>query len=417
MFSGRAAAPAQDGKKDDAEILSNAWIEVTKPKAYLIKEGGNLEIKTGDEIGKGSTVMTDAGGAAVLHFPDGSLLRLDGNTKIVLTESFFSNKVMDTKVGVRLLLGRVWSKVVSLASPESSWQVKSSSAVATVRGTAFSVEYRSGKTTILAVEHSIEVKAVNPKTDEVIETAKTLMVENQIIQISESAAQSIAENKSKPEEVMKVAPAGKDILESDWVKNSRKSGTETEAVEVRMKDLREKGKIEEEVRKEVREEIKAKREELRGELKPEDGDKEEANTKAETGTNTSESSGTRTGTGSISSPESSAETFKAVSITLEPVRGAQISERQTLTMTLYALDGQGAKRDVTKEAKWQVTGPIGQMKSAGVFLAALGDEVSEIGTGKGEIQALWNGLQSNVISITTLGFVDTTGDESTPISF
>ena len=35
------------------------------------------------------------------------------------------------------LVGQAWSKIISLATPDSVWEVRTSTAVATVRGTAF----------------------------------------------------------------------------------------------------------------------------------------------------------------------------------------------------------------------------------------------------------------------------------------
>ena len=53
----------------------------------------------------------------------------------------FEEKTNKLNVRLNLLWGRVWSKVITVLTPESAWEVKTTSAVAVVRGTAFGVEY------------------------------------------------------------------------------------------------------------------------------------------------------------------------------------------------------------------------------------------------------------------------------------
>lgn len=79
----------------------------------------------------GDTVQTSANTAATIIFASGSELRLDENTEVKITTQ------SETNTSVYQSLGRTWSRVLKLSGTES-YEVETPTAVATVRGTAFS---------------------------------------------------------------------------------------------------------------------------------------------------------------------------------------------------------------------------------------------------------------------------------------
>lgn len=144
---------SQKSSKSTEEPILSPWVEVVIPSVFVSNEDGSLkrELKTGDEVGVGAFVEVAKGGEANIYFPDGSVARLDAGTKISIDAASYDPKSKTLVVKVQLLIGRVWSKIFSLATPESTWEVKTSNAVATVRGTAFSMSSYPGRKEQLAV--------------------------------------------------------------------------------------------------------------------------------------------------------------------------------------------------------------------------------------------------------------------------
>jgi hypothetical protein len=103
------------------------------------------------------TLVTDATGEVEIHFPSGSIARLDHNTKVILAKHFFDETSGASKISLVLTVGNMWSRVTKLVTPASEWEVKTSNVVATVRGTAFNT-YSNGKTSVVSViKNSVSV--------------------------------------------------------------------------------------------------------------------------------------------------------------------------------------------------------------------------------------------------------------------
>ncbi|MBI5152990.1 MAG: FecR domain-containing protein [Parcubacteria group bacterium] len=135
------------------EPVLTPWIEVVILPVFVSNIDGSFkrELKTGDEVGVGAIIEVKKGGEANIYFPDGSIARIDQGTKITIDAASFDPTSKTLVVKVQLLIGRVWSKIFSLTTPESTWEVKTANAVATVRGTAFSMSSYPGKAEQLAV--------------------------------------------------------------------------------------------------------------------------------------------------------------------------------------------------------------------------------------------------------------------------
>lgn len=116
------AAPAHAGASmteisGTVQVHSQDWVIVSKTP-YTVENG--------------STVRTAARGRATLVFPDGSRVELAGNTSFTLEET------SPTSYRLGLSLGRLKAFVAHVAS--RSFQVRTPTSVAAVRGTEFQVE-------------------------------------------------------------------------------------------------------------------------------------------------------------------------------------------------------------------------------------------------------------------------------------
>lgn len=380
----------------DIESL-DAWVEVTAPNVFSKSNAGlETEVKTGDTVTVGETITTSTMGTATIHFPDGSELRLDNDTAIVLSESSFPQSSIDTHVSIVLSIGRVWSKVVALASPASLWEVTSSNAVATVRGTAFSMERRNNTTKFIGVEHTIEVHPIDQKTGKRIDRIIVPVTENKILNISDNTAREITEKPVEGSKFLIASNAGKELLDSPWVTNGKKQDDSVNKIVLRMESFRAQGKTDIEVRKEIRKEL---RDEFNLKFKSKKGTstilEKQTNIKIETPIPAH--SQVLTPVNVIAPVEKKlliSEIFKnAKGLRINTVeKNMGVSDGEQVHFSAYVY-GDQSEYDVTKIVTWESDDTAGAINSFGVFTAKLNDRLSEIGEGTGTVTASFNSIE------------------------
>ena len=103
-----------------------------------------------------------------------------------MEESSFNANSGKLIVRINLVLGRAWSKIISLATPDSVWEVRTSTAVATVRGTAFGMEYADGKSTVIGSENKVAVNAVDPETKKALKQEEVLIEAGKFVEIKKN---------------------------------------------------------------------------------------------------------------------------------------------------------------------------------------------------------------------------------------
>lgn len=140
-----------------AETAPRITLKVER-SPVLVREPGKtlwLEATGGMTLAAGWSVKTGDGGQAALVFFRQAESRLDQNSEVTLGDA--ERDANDpTKLRVRLDLefGRVWSRVLRLFDLDSRFSVKTSSVVATVRGTAFAVRANADHTADVWVSES-----------------------------------------------------------------------------------------------------------------------------------------------------------------------------------------------------------------------------------------------------------------------
>mgnify|MGYP001606607261 FL=1 len=72
----------------------------------------------------------------------------------------------------------------------------------------------------------------------------------------------------------------------------------------------------------------------------------------------------------------------------------EIIEFQPLALKVILVFSSGERRDVTREAQWQVIGPVGFFKSPGEFIPRLDESVAELGEGFGTVIAVWKDIKT-----------------------
>ena len=159
--------------------------DLETPEVILEIEEGGVEVwpadgstweraKDGEILSAGDRVRTLEDSSASIIFYDNSVMRLDESTEIKISElAIDSENYLDQDVGVELIVGRAWSRIMNLLDLDSSYEVQTSSVVATVRGTAFtmSVDDR-GEAEIDVTENMVDLTMyqVTSGTGEIITT-------------------------------------------------------------------------------------------------------------------------------------------------------------------------------------------------------------------------------------------------------
>lgn len=246
FYANRNGAPAVVKKIRPAERV---WIEVLSPKV-AVRQGSDLrDLKTGDALGAGETIVTGQAGLANIHFPDGSIARLDADTELAIGEGSCDLSDGSLKVKVFLKMGRFWSKIIKLATPESFWEVRTGNAVAAVRGTAFGVEYSQGRTLIIGSQNEVSATAVDPTNGETIVGAAALVGPDQVLEILDA---DFADFKSGKKSLANlVGPAPTALLKSQWVERFKR---QDDLIDGKIQSLRDGGLNETDVQSALRSE-------------------------------------------------------------------------------------------------------------------------------------------------------------------
>lgn len=98
--------------------------------------GSEGAAQVGTTLVAGTQVRTGADGSAEISFEDGSLLRMQRRSSILLS----ANKRQKQKNAVLLFFGRIWSKVSPSRTGDTSYEVATANAVCGVRGTEFETQ-------------------------------------------------------------------------------------------------------------------------------------------------------------------------------------------------------------------------------------------------------------------------------------
>ncbi|GEM_PF-1371398 len=431
LIGGIAAIVWKIKTPDISVELSKPWIEVIKPAVFEISENGNedlRELMTGDELTEKTGIRVEKTGLANIHFPDGSVARLDGGTKLMIENGSFNPETGTLSVTLNLVWGRVWSKIIGLATPESHWEVKTSTAVATVRGTAFGVEYvEEGKSNIVGYENKVEVGMIDPDTKEVMDGVKMLVEPEKLLEVRKEAVAEMKKHMARNDMketasavtssagalLMEVRQAPKAMMDKDWVRRGIEEDRKLqEKIDRIKKNIKDEVEVRKEMRKEIRNDFLDKINERRENLKTRQAEAKEKITDARDALNQkveerreqietakTEIREAATAEAQKKTEVQESEVIREEVFTAKKPVGLRISSKEALTTVEEgrAVEfraileySDGSSSDVTDSAKWQVVGSIGVMHKPGIFVAGLGRSVSELGIAPGAISASWS---------------------------
>lgn len=157
--------------------VNDALVELEPPVlAYLqMTQGAQIKVSRDTEQTDGVPDMAlFAGdrlevisGEAWLLYPDTGMSVLETGTKVTLIPD---GDIGEDGLGLRLLMeaGKVWTRLERLLGVNEDFSVEANNVVATVRGTAFGMQFIDGDLDIVVADHQIKVS-----TKAVLNTGKT----------------------------------------------------------------------------------------------------------------------------------------------------------------------------------------------------------------------------------------------------
>lgn len=138
--------------------IEEIGVHVRQPNAAIWETA-----TSGMHIGEGWSVRTDETGLAIIEFFGQGESRLENGTEVTITQAMIDERnPSSANVGIHLDTGRIWSRVLKLFDLDSSYSVRTSAVVATVRGTAFDVQADADGSAIITVnESAVDVSEVD----------------------------------------------------------------------------------------------------------------------------------------------------------------------------------------------------------------------------------------------------------------
>ena len=147
LFPARAAA-------------SSSSLEVLDGVVALSHDGQTFAMgHDGDLVQQGDVVRTGTASHAILTFYDGSTIEVEPDSELVV-ETLEATSAGDILMTMRQNLGRSWHVVSRALTADSRYEVRTPTATATVRGTAFLVNVEpSGRTNVQTTDGRVHAIA------------------------------------------------------------------------------------------------------------------------------------------------------------------------------------------------------------------------------------------------------------------
>ena len=152
-----AEMPASAGDVLTTMVEGTAQVFTTgKKQPVSLKKGNRLKQNQEVSVGERSRVE--------LLFPDGTVMRLAEKSRLNLGKIAFDRKTEGKNVKVKLGSGKLWAKVKKLVTPDSTVEVRTTNAVAGVRGTVYRVNVNEDQSALVKV-YDGSVYVANPPID------------------------------------------------------------------------------------------------------------------------------------------------------------------------------------------------------------------------------------------------------------
>jgi len=135
--------------------VPSASVTFVSGKVYRskIKKGPWKKLYAKSVVRRNEYIKTGKESRLEITLKDKSLLRISSDSMIKLTQMYIPNNEIKSakKVGVKIFIGKLWSKVKSMSNKKSKFQITTENAVAGVRGTTFRVDVNKDNSGLVKV--------------------------------------------------------------------------------------------------------------------------------------------------------------------------------------------------------------------------------------------------------------------------
>ncbi|MEI6843082.1 MAG: FecR family protein [bacterium] len=356
--------------KEPTSTDTKPWVEIITPKIMSSTTFGTSELQTGDEVLAGSQIQTGDVGLGNIYLTDGSVARVDVGTKINIEQEEYDQGSQKVGVVIKLVSGRVWTKVFGLVTPDSVWQIKTSNAVATVRGTALGVEYINGQTRIIGSKGLVSVSVLDPKTGAVVKDSAVSITPNTTVIIKNSDVAGIASGKI----ILATKTPSIEFLNESWVSRSVSAD---EKLDTLQSQLQSQGLSGNDLREAFKKQVKQNFIDANPPVQTDQTTPAQNTTVTSTDTS---ATGVTSPTNKI--PKSLRLTTKSSFV------GVTEGDQIPFVLSVVYID-RTSKVLANSSAVWSVAGLMGSVSGSGIFTAKLDPTVSELGESAGYVAVVW----------------------------
>jgi hypothetical protein len=156
---------ASSAEKKAASTEATVTMIEGTAQVFTKEATAGLTLKKGSKLKRGQEVRVGANSKMEIRFPDGTVMRLSEKSRLVMDEVLYDKRTENNNVKVNLAVGKLWANVKKLVTPESRVEVRTSNAVAGVRGTVYRVNVEEDKSALVRV-YDGSVYVANPPKEE-----------------------------------------------------------------------------------------------------------------------------------------------------------------------------------------------------------------------------------------------------------
>lgn len=404
----------EEPAQSDGSLLSGGWVKIISGTADVVRGDVRKNLSSGDMVFAGDLVQLSKDGKMMIQIQDGSVLRASDGAEFYMNQADFYDNSGRLVLDVSLKNGRIWSKIIELATPDSLWSVKTSNTVATVRGSAFGISTDGKTSKIIGSQHKVYLGFIDKETGNRIGEREVIIDEGFLLDISE---ETIAKIKTT-EEILATNPSEEEskilISEIESVLRPMSALSLLGAEKEWILENESSDNIIEEKLNEIKEAVGADktyiREKLLEEVLNNSVETENISPVADTDTrpnepvltdkvNVSEQNNKLPATRETTLQKKEAAIQIKWSELIIKNSGvlAGILEGSPVSFSAILKGSSGEEKDVTNEVSWEVLGPIGKMEKPGFFVPQLDLSVSDLGEGFGYVVATWKGSNGEVL--------------------
>ncbi len=232
-----------------ASTLPSPAPEIFIATAILASVTGDVQVqrnqiwsaaKTDDKVSQDDIIKTGNNASATVLFGSGSLMRVDANSQITLSN--YSKDGDNWIIKINQIVGRTWNRVQKLVGA-SIYEVNTPTAVATVRGTAFGIDTNASGSAVTVDEGTVSAKLVDTKSPERKIISEIKIEKHEQVEITRQKVEEIKqaiEEKRPIAEIVRARPTEK---LPEWIEEHKRE-VEREAPKIEKLRIEMKEEIE-----------------------------------------------------------------------------------------------------------------------------------------------------------------------------